>query len=56
MTEPQSVAHFIDRQRHERTAAGMSATITDIDTLRVVAALVAVTQSNTTVMPKRGAA
>jgi hypothetical protein len=33
-------AEFIARQRAERAAAGLPPTITDLDTLRVVAALV----------------
>ncbi len=37
---PESITEFVARQRAERTAAGMAETITDTDTLRVIAAVV----------------
>lgn len=36
-----AITEFVQRQRRERIAAGLPATITDADTLRLIAALTA---------------
>jgi hypothetical protein len=38
---PESITEFITRQRAERASVGLTETITDADTLRVVAAILA---------------
>jgi len=40
MTSTEGLSDFVARQRAERAAAGLPSTITDVDTLRVVAALI----------------
>jgi len=37
---PDPIAEFVARQRAERVAAGLTETVTDAKTLRVIAALV----------------